>query len=107
IEGEWHPFTAKMIRTSGATIVPCYFTGSNSRWYQIADKLSPVLRQGLLIHEVVHSFDKPQAPVIGHPIPPAAWAEAIKTPRKFMAWLRRRTLALKNNPDAVRLPDQG
>jgi putative hemolysin len=60
--GEWNVFTAKMIRKSGATIVPFYFTGSNSRWYQIANRISPVLRQGLLIHEVVHSFDKPQAP---------------------------------------------
>jgi hypothetical protein len=45
-----------MIRKSGATIVPFYFTGSNSRWYQIANRISPVLRQGLLIHEVVHSL---------------------------------------------------
>jgi hypothetical protein len=29
--------------------------------------ISPILRQGLLIHEVVHSFDKPQAPIIGKP----------------------------------------
>ncbi|MEM9319761.1 MAG: lysophospholipid acyltransferase family protein [Pseudomonadota bacterium] len=101
IEGEWNPFTAKMIRTSGATIVPCYFGGSNSRIYQIANQVSPMLRQGLLIHEVVHAFDKPQSPIIGNPIPPEEWQEPIKTPRRFMAWLRRRTLALKNNPDGA------
>ncbi|MEM8879246.1 MAG: lysophospholipid acyltransferase family protein [Pseudomonadota bacterium] len=101
IEREWNPFTAKMIRTSGATIVPCYFRGSNSRIYQIANQISPVVRQGLLIHEVVHAFDKPQAPIIGRPIPPEEWDEPIKTPRRFMAWLRRRTLALKNNPDGA------
>jgi putative hemolysin len=95
IEGEWNVFTAKMIRTSGATIVPCYFTGSNSRWYQIANRISPILRQGLLIHEVVHSFDKPQAPIIGHPITPDEWQDRIGKPRDFMAWLRERTLALK------------
>jgi putative hemolysin len=27
IEGEWNVFTAKMIRKSGATVVPFYFTG--------------------------------------------------------------------------------
>ena len=101
IEGEWNPFTAKMIRKSGATIVPLYFQGSNSRIYQIANQISPVLRQGLLIHEVVHAFDKPQAPIIGHAIPPEEWEEPIKTPRRFMAWLRRRTLALKNNADGA------
>ena len=101
IEGEWNPFTAKMIRTSGATVVPLYFQGSNSRIYQIANQISPVLRQGLLIHEVVHAFDKPQAPIIGRAIPPEEWEEPIQTPRRFMAWLRRRTLALKNNPDGA------
>lgn len=95
VEGEWNVFTAKLIRTSGATIVPCYFTGSNSRWYQIANRISPILRQGLLIHEVVHSFDKPQAPIIGPPITPDEWQDRIGKPRDFMAWLRERTLSLR------------
>ena len=98
-EGEWNVFTAKMIRKSGATIVPCFFTGSNSRWYQIANQISPILRQGLLIHEVVHSFDKPQAPIIGNPITPDQWESRIGKPREFMAWLRARTLSLRDDPD--------
>ncbi len=99
IEGEWNVFTAKMIRTSGATIVPCFFTGQNSRAYQIANRISPVIRQGLLIHEVVRSFDKPQAPIIGNPITPDEWQDRIGKPREFMAWLRERTLSLRDNPD--------
>ena len=96
IEAEWNVFTAKMIRRSGATVVPCYFPGSNSRWYQIANRISPVLRQGLLLHEVVHAFDKPQAPVIGHPISPEEADERGRDPRAFMAWLRNHTLSLKD-----------
>ncbi len=99
IEAEWNVFTAKMIRKSGATIVPLYFQGTNSRAYQIANSVSAMLRQGLLIHEVVKSFDKPQAPIIGHPITPDQWAEPIQNPRAFMAWLRERTLSLKTDPD--------
>lgn len=99
VEGEWNVFTAKMIRTSGATIVPCFFTGSNSRWYQVANRISPILRQGLLLHEVVHSFDKPQAPIIGKPITPDQWQDRIGKPRDFMAWLRARALSLRDNPD--------
>lgn len=100
VEAEWNVFTAKMIRRSGATIVPCFFQGSNSRAYQIAANISPLLRQGLLIHEVVHAFDKPQAPVIGHPITPDQWQERIQNPRQFMADLRELTLALGTDPDA-------
>jgi len=99
IEAEWNVFTAKMIRKSGATIVPCYFQGTNSRAYQIANRFSPAIRQGLLLHEVVKSFDKPQAPIIGKPIGPEEWEERITHPRQFMAWLRERTLSLKSDPD--------
>ncbi|MBM2577182.1 lysophospholipid acyltransferase family protein [Jannaschia sp. Os4] len=93
-EGAWSPFTAKLIRSSGATVVPIRFTGQNSRAYQIANLVSATLRQGLLLHEVVHALDKAQAPVVGEPIPPSAWAERAGDPRAFMAWLRARTLAL-------------
>ncbi len=94
IEAEWNLFTAKMIRTSGATVVPVRFAGSNSRLYQIANRISPILRQGLLLHEIVHSLDKPQCPVIGHALPPAEIAHLNDDPRAFMVWLRNHTLAL-------------
>ena len=96
VEAEWNVFTAKMIRRSGARVVPVHFSGHNSRWYQIANKISPTLRQGLLIHEIVHAFDKPQRPVIGRPIPPSEWEDKAGDPRKFMAWLRDHTLSLKD-----------
>jgi putative hemolysin len=93
-EAEWNPFTAKMIQRSGATVVAVRFPGQNSRLYQIANLVSPTLRQGLLLHEVVHAMNRPQRPVIGFPIEPdeiAAWAD---NPRGFMSDLRARTLAL-------------
>ena len=96
IEQEWNVFTAKMIKRSGATVVPCFFPGRNSRIYQIANQISATLRQGLLIHEVAYAFDKPQKPVIGHPITPEEIAERGDDPRAFMAWLREHTLALKD-----------
>jgi len=96
IEREWNVFTAQMIRRSGAQVVPVHFTGSNSRWYQIANQISATLRQGLLLHEIVHSCNKPQAPIVGHPITDDK-REMVKTdPRGFMAWLRKHTLDLKD-----------
>jgi putative hemolysin len=96
IEAEWNVFTAKLIRRSGATVVPIRFPGQNSRAYQIANKLSPMLRQGLLLHEVVYSLNKPQAPVVGHPIPQSEIDKRAEDPRGFMGWLRAHTLALKD-----------
>ncbi len=94
IEAEWNVFTAKLIRKSGATVVPIKFPGQNSRAYQIANKLSPMLRQGLLLHEVAHAFGKPQTPIVGHPIDQKQIRALQADPRGFMAWLRAHTLAL-------------
>ena len=94
VEAEWNVFTAKMIRRSGATVVPMKFPGQNSRAYQIANQVSPMLRQGLLLHEIVHSCNKPQGPIVGHPIDPAEIKKHADDPRGFMAWLRDHTLAM-------------
>lgn len=95
IEAEWNVFTGQMIRRSGAQVVPVHFTGSNSRWYQMANRTSATLRQGLLLHEIVHALNKPQAPIIGAPVQ-AEFLERLKSdPRGFMSWLRDHTLSLK------------
>ena len=94
IEREWNVFTAKMIRKSGAKVVPIFFPGHNSRAYQIACQISPILRQGLLLHEIVRSCNKPQAPVVGMPLTDEQMAPLAKDPRGFMAWLREHTLGL-------------
>ncbi len=96
IEGEWNPFTAKMLARSGASVLPIYFPGKNSRAYQIANKLSATLRQGLLLHEIKRALFKPQSPVIGQPKTGAEMAEALKHPRQFLADLRAETLALRH-----------
>lgn len=94
VEREWNVFTAKMIRKSGARVVPVYFPGRNSRAYQIACQISPILRQGLLLHEIVRSCNKPQAPVIGKPLTEEQMRPLATDPRGFMAWLRDHTLSL-------------
>ncbi len=94
IEAEWNPFTAKLINRSGARVLPVRFSGQNSRIYQLASLMSPTVRQGLLLHEVVHALNRPQAPTIGAPVDAADIARRIANPRTFMAWLRERTLAL-------------
>lgn len=96
IEREWNPFTAKMVLRSGATVVPVFFQGQNSRLYQIANQLSATMRQGLLIHEVVHSLGKPQAPIVGAPIPAEELKEWSSNPRGLVAWLREKTLGLND-----------
>ena len=97
VEAGWNPFTAKMIQRSGATVVPVYFPGQNSRAYQLANRISPTLRQGLLIHEGMHACGRPQSPVVGEPITPDMVRSWSGKQREFVAWLRETTLALKGS----------
>jgi putative hemolysin len=94
VEAEWNPFTAKMVMRSGATVLPIYFPGSNTRLYHIADKLAATFRQGLLLHEIYAALNKPQSPVIGEPIPFDAIKAHGADTRSLLAWLRETTLAL-------------
>ena len=94
IEAEWNVFTHKMIHRSGATILPIYFPGQNSRVYQIANLVSATVRQGLLLYEIKRSLFKPQRPVIGEPIAANVLRDWEGNPRGFLAWLRQHTLDL-------------
>ena len=94
VEAEWNVFTHKMIHRSGATILPIYFAGQNSRIYQIANLVSATLRQGLLLYEIKRSLFEPQRPVIGEPIPASVLKDWEGNPRGFLAWLRQHTLDL-------------
>jgi putative hemolysin len=94
VEGEWNVFTHKIVRSSGATILPIRFTGQNSRAFQIANKLGDTPRQGLLLYEIKRALFKPQRPHIGAPIPASELDKWPGNPRGFLAWLRQHTLDL-------------
>ncbi|MCR9150008.1 MAG: lysophospholipid acyltransferase family protein [Rhodobacteraceae bacterium] len=94
VEAEWNPFTAKMVMRSGATVLPIRFPGQNTRAYQVANRLSATLRQGLLLYEIKSALNKPQAPIIGHPIGPDETRDWASNPRGYLAWLRETTLSL-------------
>jgi hypothetical protein len=60
----------------------------------VANRLSPTLRQSLLLHEVVHSCNKPQKPVVGEPISADAIQAYAGRRREFIEALRETTLSL-------------
>ena len=72
IDGPWQPFTAQLIQRARATVVPIRFEGQNSRLFQIASHLSPVLRLSLIFHEVRSRIGTVLPVAVGRPIPFAA-----------------------------------
>lgn len=91
----WRNFTARMIAKSGATVVPVFFDGHNSRLFQIASHLHQTLRLALLIKEFKARVDEPVRVVIGDPI---AGAALPPDPREMMQSLRRATYDLSPAP---------
>ncbi len=90
----WRTFTAKMVLKSGATVVPVFFYGHNSRLFQIASHLSYTLRMGLMLREFRASLDAPVKISIGQPVPPAVLRRHRDNPRQLMEFLRQTTYAL-------------
>lgn len=94
----WRNFTAKMIAKSDATVVPVFFTGHNSRLFQIASHIHSNLRLGLLIKEFRARVDEPVQVVIGQPIPASALLPLKSDPPRMMEFLRRSTYDLSPVP---------
>lgn len=101
----WRSFTARMIAKSGATVVPVYFDGANSRLFQIASHIHATLRVALLIKEFKRRVGAPVGVVIGQPVDPAEIAARRGDTKAMMDFLRRETYAL--SPVPLGSPDYG
>jgi putative hemolysin len=98
MDPKWRSFTAKMIVKSGATVVPIFFDGQNSRLFQIASHMHSTLRMALLIKEFKKRIDTPVRLGIGQPVCPNRIADFADDPRKLMDFLRAQTYALSPKP---------
>lgn len=94
VDGEWTNFLARLITRGKAAVSPMYFHGQNSRMYLIAAKLSPTVRQALLMHEVVRSLKTDMRPIVGDTIPFEDLENLGLPPKEMAAKLRTHTLAL-------------
>ncbi len=94
----WRGFTARMVAKSGATVLPVYFEGHNSRLFQLASHLHTTLRMALLIKEFRARVDEPVRVVVGEPIPPERLAPHAGDARAVMGFLRAQTYELSPTP---------
>lgn len=101
----WRNFTAKMIAKSDATVVPVFFEGHNSRFFQLMSHLHPTLRVALLIKEFRRRIGGPVRIVVGAPIASARLEPLKADAKKMMDFLRRSTYEL--SPEPVKSFDYG
>ncbi len=93
VDWRWQPFVAQLIQRSKAVVVPIWFSGQNSRLFQIASHVSYTLRISLIFHEVRSRIGTALPVVIGAPIPYAELS-AIKDRQALADALRDRVYAL-------------
>ncbi len=98
LDPPWKPFTARMIAKSDAVVVPVYFEGANSRWFQLASHLHYTLRVALLINEFDSRVGEPLRVTIGKPLPREEIAARSGDARALMDYLRERTYRLSPKP---------
>jgi putative hemolysin len=100
IDLPWAPFTGKLVRNSGATVVPVFFTGQNSRLFQIASHLSLTLRLSLVFRETARRIGTDLGVRIGQPIPFDEISH-LTSREDLILELRKRTFGLAK-PEDVR-----
>src|SRR5690606_17651676 len=84
-----------VIRRGGATVVPIYFEGRNSRLFQFLGLLHPRLRTALLGRELIHPTTRVIRVRVGHAIPAARLAR-FEDDVSLMGFLRLKTYILQN-----------
>jgi len=93
VDLEWKRFVVKLITQSKATVVPLYFHGNNSFWFQLASYIHMNLRLGLLLFEVKNKIGKTLFVSIGKPITPDQW-QSKNVISELLPFLREQTMSL-------------
>ncbi|HVT91210.1 MAG TPA: GNAT family N-acyltransferase [Bryobacteraceae bacterium] len=90
----WNENIARIIRLTGATVVPLYFDGANSALFQLLGLLHPHLRTAMLPYEFLNKEDAVVDVRIGGPIPENKLA-SFSDDRQLIEYLRERTYLLR------------
>jgi putative hemolysin len=103
IDGPWKQGAARIARDAGASVLPVYFDGRNSRGFEFAGKLHPRIRTAMLPRELLRMRGRTVSPVIGRPIDRETM-EAMPDAGAASAYLRTRTYALRKRTRSAGSP---
>lgn len=100
VDAPWQVFTAELIHSGNATVVPLYFHGQNSIIFQWISQISLTLRLALLIYEASNKIGTCKKISIGNPIPYHE-ISFMKKRRVLVDYLRAQTLLLSKSKRAI------
>lgn len=94
IDPEWSQTVARLVRITGASVLPMFFEGANSALFQLLGFLHPRVRTALLPHEFFNKNGRSIELRIGAPIPPAK-LRRYQDDVALTRYLRHRTYLLQ------------
>jgi putative hemolysin len=104
-DSPWSTTASRLIRMSGAPVVPMYFGGANSALFQLLGMVHPRLRTLLLPHELGNKLGARVSIRLGQPLPAAKLA-TFETDAQLTAHLRLKTYLLAGASSPA-LPAEG
>lgn len=100
----WNVTVARIVRSAKATVLPIYFQGRNSLFFQIAGCVHPRLRTILLVRELLRQKNKQIEFKVGNPIS-YRWLKRYLDDHALTDYLRWRTYIMGHQrPSRSRLP---
>ncbi|MDX2020890.1 MAG: lysophospholipid acyltransferase family protein [Deltaproteobacteria bacterium] len=101
VDPEWSTSAAALAKRTGATVVPVFFEGRNSAWFQLAGLLHPRLRTALIPSELLRRSQSAVGLRVGKPIS-ADKLRSFGSDEEATKYLRFKTYALASRDNAVR-----
>lgn len=105
-DGAWSSSVARLIRATGASVLPVFFAGRNSAGFQIAGLLSPWLRTAMLPRELLKKRGSTLCAQIGNVIP-AEKLKQFESDEGLASYLRVRTYLLAGRDAGPAKPQAG
>ncbi len=93
---DWQPSVMRIIEKAKVPVIPIFFQGHNSLFFNILGIISWKLRTLRLPAEVFNKMHKTMVITIGDPISPEEQAQHQSSVEEFGRWLKERTYALRH-----------
>ena len=101
-DAEWSTTVARLVRMTKSPVLPIYFAGVNSAWFQVLGMLHPRVRTMMLVYEFFNKRNRNLEMRVGSLIP-AKRLQAMDDDVQMMTHLRERTYFLQHRNVQVRV----
>ena len=99
----WKTFTARLVKSAGAAVIPVFFHGQNGRVFHLASRVSATLRTSLFIHEFSKLSGRTLRATIGDTLGPEELAE-LEDRKELIGFLQSAVMSTRPAQGVLRRP---